>query len=104
MAEVDEEAAEVFGVFFDAVVEGFDVFLLEEFEDAFFEDAAPPNFAFAGDDFDKGDFFIEGLVDDVVKGGFDLGAAVEDVVEVEGEFGHGGILAAGTIGVKRGGN
>jgi hypothetical protein len=35
------------------------------------------------------------LVDDVVEGGFDLGAAVEDVVEVEDEFGHGGILTAG---------
>jgi hypothetical protein len=89
MAEMDEEAAEVFGVFFDAVVEGFDVFLLEELEDAFFEDAAPPNFAFAGDDFDEGDFFVEGFLDDVVEGGFNLGAAVEDVVEVEDEFGHG---------------
>lgn len=84
VAEVDPEAAEVFGVFFEAVVLGFDVFLLEEFEDAFFEDAG----AFAGDDFDEGDFFVEGFAEDVVEGGVDLGALVEDVVEVEGEFGH----------------
>ena len=45
MAEVDEEAAEVFGVFFDAVIEVLDVLLLEEFQDAFFEDAG----AFAGE-------------------------------------------------------
>jgi len=80
MAEMDPEAAEVFGVFFEAMVEGFDVFLLEEFEDAFFEDAG----AFAGDDFDEGDFAVDGLVDNVVEGGIDLLAAVEDVVEVEG--------------------
>ena len=79
MAEVDEEATEIFGVFFDAVVEGFDVLLLKEFEDAFFQDAG----AFAGDDFDEGDFFVEGFAHDVVEGGFDLLAAVEDVVEVE---------------------
>ena len=85
MPEVDEEAAEVFGVFFDAVVEGFDVFLLEEFKDAFFEDAG----AFAGDDFDEGNFLVDGFAHDVVEGGFDLFAAVEDVVEVEFEFCHG---------------
>ena len=79
MPEVDEKATEVFGVFFDAVVEGFDVFLLEEFEDAFLEDAG----AFAGDDFDEGDFFVDGFAHDAVEGGFDLFAAVEDVVEVE---------------------
>ena len=78
MPEVDEEAAEVFGVFFDAVELGFDVFLLEEFEDAFLEDAG----AFAGDDFDEGDFFVQGFLDDAVEGGFDLLAAVEDVVEI----------------------
>lgn len=85
VAEVDPEAAEVFGVFFEAVVLGFDVFLLEELEDAFLEDAG----AFAGDDFDERDFFVHGLADDVGEGGFDLAALVEDVVEVEGEFGHG---------------
>lgn len=85
MSEVDKDAAEVFGVFFHAVVEGFDVFLLEEFEDPLFQDAG----AFAGDDFDEGDFFIAGLVDNAVEGGLDLLAAIEDVVEVEGEFGHG---------------
>ena len=36
MAEMDPEAAEVFGVLFDAVIEGLDVLLLEEFEHAFF--------------------------------------------------------------------
>src|SRR4051812_2325401 len=82
---MDPEAAEVFGVFFYAVVAGFDVFLLEEFKDAFLEGAG----AFAGDDFDEGDFLVAGLMDDVVEGGIDVGAAVEDVMEVEGEFGHG---------------
>jgi len=85
VAEVDPEAAEVFGVLFDAVVERSYLFLLEEFEDAFLEDAG----AFAGDDFDEGDFLIEGLAQDVPEGGFDLFAAVEDIVKVEGEFGHG---------------
>ena len=87
MAEVDEDAAEVFGVFFDAVVEGFDVLLLEEFQDAFFQDAG----TFAGDDFDEGNFFVDGFVHEVVEGGFDLAALVEDVVKVEDEFGHGGV-------------
>jgi hypothetical protein len=80
VAEVDPEAAEVFGVFFEAVVLGFDVFLLEEFENAFLEDAG----TFARDDFDKGDFFVDGFAHDVVEGGINLPAFVEDVVEVEG--------------------
>ena len=60
------------------------MFLLEEFEDAFLEDAG----AFAGDNFDERDFFVEGFAHDVVEGGVDLAAFVEDVVEVEGEFCH----------------
>lgn len=85
VAEVDPEAAEVFGVFFEAVVLGPDVFLLEEFEDAFPEDTGP----FAGDDFDEGNFFVACFSNNVVEGGFNPVAPVEDVVEVEGELGHG---------------
>jgi len=85
VAEVDPEAAEVFGVFLDAVIKRLDVFLLKELEDALLEDAG----AFAGDDFDEGDFLLDGIVDNAVEGGLDLFAPVEDVVEVEGEFGHG---------------
>jgi hypothetical protein len=85
---VYEEAAEVFGIFFDPMVEIFDVFLLEKFKDAFFEDAG----SLSGDDFDEGDFFVNGLVDDVVERGFDLAAAVEDVVKIKFELGHGRIV------------
>ena len=93
MAEVDPEAAEIFGVFFEAVVLRLDVFLLEEFEDTFLENAG----TFAGDDLDEGDFFVDGFADDVVEGGFDLAALVEDVVEVEGEFGHGNSMRVGQL-------
>ena len=79
MAEVDPDAAEVFGVFFHAVVLGADVGLLEEFEDAFLEDAG----ALAGDDLDEGDFLFDGFADDAVEGGVDLLAFVEEIVEVE---------------------
>jgi len=85
MPEVHEDAPEVLVVLLDAVVEGTDVLLVEEAEDALFELAA----AFAGDDFDQSDALFDGFVDDALKLGLDFVAFVVDVVQVEFELCHG---------------
>ena len=62
-AEVDEDAAEVFVVFFYAEVELFDLGALEETEHAFFQLAAP----LPRDDLDQRDAFFNSLADDAVE-------------------------------------
>lgn len=62
MAEMDEDTAEVFAVFFDTVIESFDVGLVEEAQDALFELAA----SFTGDDFDEADAFVYRFLYDAV--------------------------------------
>ena len=75
---MDKQPAEVFVVFFQPVVEGFDVLLFEEPQDAFFELAA----ALAGNDFDQADFLGNSLIDYAVKLRFDGAAFIENVVQV----------------------
>lgn len=79
MLEVDEDAAKVFVVLFDAVVHGADMLLVEKAEDTLFELAA----AFAGDDFDEGDALLNRFVHDALEFGLDFVALVVDVVEIE---------------------
>jgi hypothetical protein len=77
-SEVDENAAEVFVVFFYAEVELFDLGALQKPQDGFFELAAP----FAGDDLDQSDPLGDGLIDHAVKLRFDRTALVENIVQV----------------------
>lgn len=86
---MDKNAAEVFGVFFDTVILGADLRLLEKLQDTFFERAG----AFARDDLHQGDAFFDGLADDAVQRLVDLFTTVEDLVEVEFELGHAGSIA-----------
>lgn len=83
-AEVDEEAAEVFAVFVDAVVVLFHLWLLKEAEDLLFQLAA----ALAGDDLDELDLLVDRLVDDVAEGVVDCARVVVDVVKVKFQLSH----------------
>jgi hypothetical protein len=75
---------EILVVLLNAMIEGFDVGLVEVAKNFLFELAA----ALAGDDFDEGDLFTDGLVNDAVKFLVQGAAVVIDVVQVEFEFGH----------------
>src|SRR5204862_892335 len=88
--EMDEEPAEVLGVFFDAVIERLDFLLLQEPEDPLLE---LPR-AFARDDLNDRRLLRHGLVDDRVQGSVDVLATVVDVVQVELQL-HGLVSAPG---------
>lgn len=83
-----KNAAEIFIILFDAVVHGADVLLVQKSQDAFFELSA----AFAGDDLDEFDAFVDRFLHDAVEFGIDLFAAIVNVVQVEFEFCHNRIL------------
>ena len=79
MSEMDENATVILVVLFDPVVKFLDMPLIEKTQYLLLELSA----AFAGDDFDKGYFLVNGFFDDAVEFLVDLVAFVVDVVEVE---------------------
>jgi len=81
---MDEDPSKVLVVFFDAVIEGFDVRFVEETENFFLKLPA----AFAGDDLHEGDLLTNRFIDNAVEFLIEGAAVVVDVVEVEFEFGH----------------
>jgi hypothetical protein len=81
---MDEDAAEVFVVFFDAEVELFDFGALEETEHAFFQLAAP----LPRDDLDQRDAFFNGFADHAMEFRIDLTASIEDIMQIQLDFCH----------------
>jgi len=79
-----EDAPEILIVLFDAVIHSANVLLIEEAQHFLLECAA----AFAGDDLDQLDLFVDGFLHDAVEFGLDFAAFIVDVVQVELEFGH----------------
>ena len=73
---MDEDSPEVVGVLLDAVVQGSDLLLLEESQDALFELSRP----LARDDLDERNVPSYGLVYYLAQRPVDLVAAVIDVV------------------------
>lgn len=60
---MDENPPKILIVLLYAVIQLFDVTLIQEAQDLFLELPA----ALAGDDFDKYDFFLDGFIDDPVQ-------------------------------------
>lgn len=77
--EMDEDAPEVFIIFFDPVIERADVLLIEKAQDFLFERAAP----FAGDDLDQFNFLGDGFLNDAIQFHLDFVAFVINIVQIE---------------------
>jgi len=73
---MDEDPPEILVVFLNAVIERFDVFLLQKTQNALFELAA----ALAGDDLHYGDPLVERFPEDTVEFSVDGPALIKDVV------------------------
>lgn len=84
MAEVDEDPPEIFVVFFQAVIEGTDVGLIEKAQDVLFQLAA----ALAGDDFDQIDAVVYSFLDDPIQFSLNAIPPIVDVVEIEFQLCH----------------
>jgi hypothetical protein len=82
--EVDKNTPKVFVVFLDAVIEFFDVTLIQKPQHLFLELST----AFAGDDLNQFDPLFDGFLHDAVQFRVDLVAAIVDFVQVEFEFCH----------------
>lgn len=74
--KMDEDSAKVFIIFFNPMIQGFDVLLVQESQHALFELTA----ALAGDDLDQFNPLVYGLVYDVLEGLVYLVAFVENIV------------------------
>src|SRR5258708_33347728 len=81
-AEMDEQPAEVLGVFLHPMVERLDLLLLQEPEHVFLELPG----ALAGDNLDQRRLLPDGLIDDVPERAVDVLAAGIDIVQVELEL------------------
>ena len=84
MPEMYEDAAEVLAVFFEPVVEGFYVRLVEEPQHLFLQLPA----AFARDDLDQFDAFSDRLLDDPVQFRVEFATLIDDIVEIKLQFCH----------------
>ncbi len=80
--EVDEEATEIFAVLLDAVVERFDLFLLEEPQNVFLELSR----SFARNDLDHRRVLLHCFFDNIVQRFVNIAPFIEDVVQIEFEF------------------
>jgi hypothetical protein len=79
-----KNATEVLTIFVDAMIKNTDMFLVQKAQHFLFQLST----AFAGDDLDQFDTFINSFLHDAVEFGFDLVAAIVDVVKVKLEFCH----------------
>jgi hypothetical protein len=73
---MDENPPEVFVVFFETMIQLFDVTLIQEAQHLFLELSA----ALAGNDFDQLDFAVDGFLHDTVEFRIDLVATIVDVM------------------------
>ena len=84
-AEIDEKTPEILTVVLDAVVQGFDVGLLQKALYFFTQLAA----AFPGYDLHLADLFFDGIIKGLLQGLVDRLAVVVNIVEVYLDAGHG---------------
>ncbi len=82
--EMDEDSAKVLVVFFNAMIQLFDVTLIQKAEHFLFKLPA----AFAGNNFHQLYFLSHGLLHNAVEFRVDLAAAIVDVMQIQFEFGH----------------
>jgi len=81
---MNEQASEIFRIFFQAVVQGLDVFLVQKTQNALFELTAP----LAGDDLHNLNTLLDRVVDDLAQGLINVTPAVKDLMQVQFELGH----------------
>jgi hypothetical protein len=84
MPKVDKNPAKVFIVLFYAVIQFFDVALIQKAQDFFLELAG----SFARDNLHQINFFVYRFLHDAIQFSVNISAAIVDIMKVELEFGH----------------
>ena len=84
MPEMDEYPPEIFVILLDTVIQLLDMSLIQKAQDFFLELTT----AFARDDLDKFDLFINCFLHNTVEFCVDLIAAIINVVQIEFELRH----------------
>jgi hypothetical protein len=82
--KMDEDSSEIFIILFNAMVQFFDMSLVQKTQNLLFQLAA----AFAGNNFNQFNPFIQRFLNDAVEFSVNLLAAIVNVVEVKFKFSH----------------
>jgi len=96
---MDENPSEVFIVFFDTVIQLFDMSLVQETQHLFLELPA----AFAGDNLDEFYFPVNRFFHNTIQLRVDLNAAVVDIVQVEFKLCHDLLISSAVPKTQTGG-